>query len=342
MKEIKKMIHCYHKWGSFMLRSFIENFLYGEKEISEEKATAVLDQWKRERAALEDLSSLPETVLNNLSSLSEEEKWVFLFIWKTQNVKTVWTSGGVWGFEDDHGKSQGYTYEKAWRHFYEEKEDILKKCITKTHYLTPIVKTLISFLEGKTEVQELNSIIRRRYEERKRFEEEERRRKEKEHEEEIKRIEERAKRDREILVNQAKERGMPESLIEIFELYLENSKEVDVWELNKILDNYPEGDLIERFLQAKNEIAENIENILLAEKERKLLDEASKRLSPEVYKIFEGFIQKRLTDKSVWETVIPIIRKYSGGSTLEKFVTAEEELKKEIENIKFKEGQNDY
>jgi len=341
MEKIKKLIHSYTKWGKIAIRKIIPLFLYGEREISEIEAASAQEQWRKEIPALEDLSSLPEKVLSSLSSLSEEEKWVFLFIWKTQNARSVWVSSGIWGSEWDPGKTKGYTYEESWCVFYEEKEKILQECISKTRALTPIVKILIDFLEKKIELEMINRLIKQRRQDRRKKEEEEKKRREIEHQRRMKEIEESARAEREELLQEAKEKGMSEDLLQIFRLYLEK-KEVDVWEINKLLNYYTGESLVERFIAAGEEILKNKEEFLIAEKERKLLEEASKRLSPEVYTIFEGVVQTRITDKSYWDVIFPIITKYSGESTLEKFVAAEEELKKEIKNIKFKEVKNDF
>jgi len=343
MEKIKKLIHSYTKWGKFSVRRIISLFLYGEREISEEEAATAQEQWRKEIPALEDLSSLPEKVLSSLSSLSEEEKWVFLFIWKTQNARSVWVSSGIWGSEwESPGKNKGYTYEEAWCVFYEEKEKILQECILKTHALTPIVKILIDFLEKKIELEMINRLIKQRRLDRRKKEEEEKKRREIEHQRRMKEIEEIARAEREELIQEAKEKGMSEELLQIFKLYLEKSEKVDVWELNKLLTNYTGESLVEKFITAGEEILKNKEKYLITERERKLLEEASKRLSPEVYKIFEGVVQTRITDQSYWDVIFPIITKYSGESTLEKFIAAESEIKKEIKNIKFKEVKNDF
>jgi hypothetical protein len=338
MKEIKKLIHSYTKWGKFSVRKIIPLFLYGEREISESEAATAQEQWRKEIPALEDLSSLPVRVLSSLSSLSEEEKWVFLFIWKTQNARSVWVSSGIWGSEwESPGTNKGYTYEEAWYAF-KEREKILQECIAKTQALTPIVKILIDFLENKIELEMINRLIRQRRLDRRKKEEEEKKRREIEHQKRMREIEESARREREELLQEAKEKGMSEDLLQIFKLYLEKSKEVDVWEINKLLNYYTGESLVEKFITAGEEILKNKEKYLITERERKLLEEASKRLSPEVYKIFEGVVQTRITDRSYWDVIFPIITKYSGESTLEKFIAAESEIKKEIKNIKFKEG----
>jgi len=336
MEKIKKLIHSYTKWGKFSVRRIISLFLYGEREISEEEAATAQEQWRKEIPALEDLSSLPEKVLSSLSSFSEEEKWVFLFIWKTQNARSVWVSSGIWGSEWEPGTIRGYTYEEAWYAF-KEREKILQECIAKTQALTPIVKIFIDFLEGKVELEMVNKMMKHRRLDRRKKEKEDKERKEFEHQKRMKEIEESARAEREELIQEAKEKGMSEELLQIFKLYLEKSEKVDVWELNKLLTNYTGESLVEKFITAGEEILKNKEKYLITERERNLLEEASKRLSPEVYKIFEGVVQTRITDQSYWDVIFPIITKYSGESTLVKFVAAEEELKKEIKNIKFKE-----
>jgi hypothetical protein len=338
MEKIKKLIHSYTKWGKFSVRRIISLFLYGEREISEEEAATAQEQWRKEIPALEDLSSLPEKVLSSLSSLSEEEKWVFLFIWKTQNARSVWVSSGIWGSEwESPGRNKGYTYEEAWYTFKKEREELLQECVSKAKSLTPIVKLLIDFLECKIELKEINKLIEQRRKERIKKEKEDKERKEIEHQKRMREIEESARAEREELIQEAKKKGMSEELLQIFKLYLEKSEKVDVWELNKLLTNYTGESLVEKFITAGEEILKNKEKYLITERERNLLEEASKRLSPEVYKIFEGVVQTRITDQSYWDVIFPIITKYSGESTLVKFVAAEEELKKEIKNIKFKE-----
>ena len=343
MEKIKKLIHSYTKWGGHTLRQIISLFLYGEREITENEASTALYQWRKEiPAALEDLSSLPVRVLESLSSISEEEKWVFLFIWKTQNARSVWVSSGIWGSEwvFSSGRNKGYTYEEAWRKFYKEREKLLQECVSKAKSLTPIVNLLIDFLECKIELKEINKLIEKRRQDRCKKEEEEKKKREIEHQKRIREIEESARAEREELIQEAKEKGMSEELLQIFKLYLEKSEKVDVWELNKLLTNYTGESLVEKFITAGEEILKNKEKYLITERERKLLEEASKRLSPEVYKIFEGVVQTRITDQSYWDVIFPIITKYS-GSTLEKFIAAESEIKKEIKNIKFKEVKNE-
>jgi len=269
MKEIKKLIHSYTKWGGHTLRQIISLFLYGEREITENEASTALEQWKKEIPALEDLTSIPERVLSSLSSLSEEEKWVFLFIWKTQNARSVWVSSGIWGSEwvFSSGRNKGYTYEEAWYTFKKEREEILRRCIEKARYLLPLIKKLISFLEKEIELNELNAVIRQRREDRIRREKEERERRQREHEETMQKIEKEAKEEREKFLLEAKEKGMPPELLQVFKMYLEKS--VDTWEINRILDNYGGQNLIENFLLAKEEILENKEKFLIKFKEVK-------------------------------------------------------------------------
>ena len=338
MKEIKKLIHSYTKWGKISVREIIPHFLYGEREISATEAATAQEQWRKEIPALEDLSSLPEKVLSSLPSFSEEEKWVFLFIWKAQNARSVWVSSGIWGSEwESPGTNKGYTYEEAWYTFKEERSELLQECISKAKSLTPIIKLLIEFLEGEIKLEEINKLIEKRRQNRLKKEEEEKKKREIEHQRRMKEIEESAREEREELLQEAKEKGMSEELLQIFKLYLEKNEKVDVWEINKLLNYYTGESLVEKFITAGEEILKNKEKYLITERERKLLEEASKRLSPEVYKIFEGVVQTRITDQSYWDVIFPIITKYSGESTLEKFIAAESEIKKEIKNIKFKE-----